>query len=85
MSAGFLYADYSTRLCVYRCPDDFGPYGTFGDNFTNTCVQRCPPGSYGDWQTANRYCIEVCTAGTYADTLSMTCVSECPSSPPYFG
>lgn len=32
MVIGYLYADYSTRLCVYRCPDNFGPFGTFGDN-----------------------------------------------------
>jgi hypothetical protein len=31
MTSGYLYADYSTRLCVYRCPDNFGPFGTFGD------------------------------------------------------
>jgi hypothetical protein len=42
---------------------------------TNTCVYRCPPGSFGDWQTDNRYCVEVCTAGTFADELTQTCVS----------
>ena len=57
MVAGHLYADYSTRLCVYKCPDDFGPRGTFGDNETNTCVHRCPDGTFGDWQTTNRHCV----------------------------
>lgn len=82
--AGRLFADYKTRLCVYTCPADFGPAGTWGDNFTNTCVQRCPTGTYGDAQHPNRHCVAECTDGTFADDLSMTCVSECPSSPPYF-
>ena len=55
--AGILYADYYTRLCVYRCPDDVGPLGTFGDNETNTCVHRCPDGTFGDWQNPFRQCV----------------------------
>lgn len=85
MAAGHTYADYQTRMCVYRCPDNFGPFGTFGDNDTNTCVHRCPDGTFGDAQTTNRHCVVDCKVGTYADPLSQTCVSECPASPPYFG
>lgn len=59
--AGRTFADYKTRLCVYKCPLDFGLQGTFGDNSTNVCVQRCPAGSYGDANTINRYCVATCT------------------------
>ena len=85
MTTGYLYADYETRLCVYTCPDDFGPHGTFGDNETNTCVQRCPDGTYGDAQTTNRHCVADCHVDTYADNLTNTCVGRCPASPPTFG
>lgn len=85
LTAGRLFADYKTRLCVYTCPDDFGLQGTFGDNSTNTCVERCPNGSYGDASTINRFCVSQCTNGGFADSLSMLCVDICPASPPSFG
>jgi hypothetical protein len=82
---GQLFADYKTRLCVYMCPADYGLQGTFGDNSTATCVQRCPDGSYGDANTANRFCVSTCTGGAYADNLTNLCVDVCPASPPTFG
>jgi len=87
LPAGHLFADYSTRLCVYMCPLDYGISGTFGDNTTNTCVSRCPANSYGDANTINRYCVVQCTNAAFADDLTMTlplfqynfrCVYLCP-------
>ena len=85
LPAGRLFADYKPRLCVYTCPADFGFQGTFGDNTTHTCVQRCPNASYGDANTENRFCVEVCTGGAFADDSTMLCVDVCPASPPTFG
>lgn len=71
---GRLFADYKTRLCVYTCPADFGPQGTFGDNTTNTCVAVCPANSYADANTVNRFCVAACTGDAFADGLTMMCV-----------
>jgi hypothetical protein len=85
LTAGRLFADYKTRICVYTCPLDFGLQGTFGDNSTNTCVERCPNNTYGDAKTANRFCVAMCTGGAFADPYTMLCVDVCPASPPLYG
>lgn len=85
LTEGRLFADYSTRLCVYTCPANVGKQGTFGDNNTNTCVQRCPTGTFGDANTVNRFCIDTCTGSAFADPLTALCVKICPASPPSFG
>ncbi len=85
MVEGRLFADYSTRLCVYTCPASVGLQGTFGDNGTNTCVQQCPPNTYGDANTVNRVCVSTCTGVGFADDLTNLCVQVCPASPPTFG
>lgn len=85
LTAGRLFADYKTRICIFTCPADFGLQGTFGDNSTNTCVERCPLGSYGDASTVNRFCVAVCTNGGFADSSTMLCVDICPASPPTYG
>lgn len=35
--ADYSYADYSSRTCVSRCPDNYRPHGTFGNNVSHIC------------------------------------------------
>ena len=83
------YADDLTRTCVDACPENNGVHDTFGDNITHTCQEVChQSGSFGDPQTANRYCVSDCSQtpdASFADPSTKQCVPRCPTHPSYYG
>lgn len=83
------FADDLTRTCVTMCPSNNGVHDTFGNNDTHICEQTCTQvAAYADPQTANRYCVLLCSqspAESFADPSTKTCVPRCPTHPSLFG
>ena len=76
-SNGNYFFDTSTgyRKCVLVCPSP----NYFGDTSTKTCVQTCPSGTYGDNNSADRYCRGTCTGGWFGLTTgTRICLLDCP-------
>lgn len=75
-----MFADNSTRTCVFDCSVDAF---TFADPVSRTCVDTCPSGYFArnDTQT----CEKNCPPNSFADSLLRICVAKCSVDPVFYG